>query len=180
MLLRWGHMMSEAFIFLWSASGHIDFDYMWRMCSCVTDLIWPEARVWGGQVHWEALWPGIEAVCLSSTLASPSPLITWLPIEVLVPVIIFNLILKFSEIYDLWPVAPRSLWGSIQPRPRLWAAVEAGRVIAGGGGGEPGGQGEILRWNRNRRLDLGDYPLQTLKLLCIYISGYNHTWWRWN
>ena len=27
-------------------------------------------------------------------------------------------------------------------------AVEGGRVVAGGGGGEAGGQGQILRWNR--------------------------------
>ena len=128
------------------------------MCA---DLIWPQAWVWGGEVHWEALGPGVEAVCLAPALAPPT-LVARLPVEVLVP------------------VAPRGLGRTVQPGPGLGAAVEAGRVIAGGGGGEPGGQGEILRWNRNRRLDLGDYPLQNLKLLCIYISGYNRTFWCWN
>ena len=99
------------------------------------DLVWPQAWVWGGEVHWEALGPGVEAVCLASALAPP-PLVSRLPIEVLVP------------------VAPRGLRRPVQPGPGLGAAVEAGRVIAGGGGGEPGGQGQVLGWNRNRSLDL--------------------------
>ena len=139
-----------------------------KMWGQVTDLIWSQARVRGGQVHWEALGPGVEAVGLTSALASSPPLVSWLPIEVLVPVIIFNFILRFSEIYLSSPVPPRSLRRSVQPRPRLWAAVEAGRVIAGGGGGEPGRQGEVLRWNRNRRLDLGGNQLNKLT------NHYNH------
>ena len=137
---------SEKYTYLGQTSKASDNHFPWvvkssRLWLVTSDLIWPQARVWGGEVHWEALGARVEAVCLAPLA---SALVSGLGVEILVP------------------VSPLRLRGPVQPRPGLGAAVEAGRVIAGGCGGEPRRQGQVLRWNRNRSLDLGDIsPIST-------------------